>query len=119
MLQRGIGDSSIDEARAVAEEALGTVRERGGSLLDGALLRVGERLVRSGCIERPEEVQWLDLQETREALTSRLDRRQLVATRQAEEARQVPTSGPEQVGPALPPDAPRMYMLRDILDLID
>jgi hypothetical protein len=119
MLRHGVGTSSIDDAVAVSEEALGIIRQRGTVLFEQALFRVGERIARSGSIDKPEDVQWLDLLETREALTAGLDKRQVVAARRADAAHQMTTSGPEAVGPALPPDAPRMYMLRDILDLID
>jgi hypothetical protein len=118
MLQHGIGGSSIDEAMAVSEEALALIGLRGGELIDAALHRVGERLARDGRLADPADIQWLDQLEVRDALVGGQPGAEVAATRKAQAASTSSVSGPDSVGPALPSNAPRMYLLREIITLI-
>lgn len=118
LLEQGVGETPADEAMAVVHEALTLVRDRGTEILDRALLRVGERLVLAGSLVAPEDVHWLDYEQVREALGRGGMQHQTVAAAQNQAARATGASVPETIGPALPPDAPRMYLIREILALL-
>jgi hypothetical protein len=118
MLRARGGDSPIDDAIAVLSDARALVVQQGAAELDGAILRIGERLVRSGRLAATDDVYWLDIDEAQTALAGGGDQRGLVEDRRAEAARRPETAAPETIGPPLPPDAPRMYLLREILALI-
>src|SRR5687767_7329549 len=116
-LLRARGDDfPRDDAAAVIGAARDAVVLRGGSELDSAIQRVGERLVKRGLVDSPDDVYWLELDEVSSALDKGGDQRTMAAARRAgwDPARPVPDTR----GPTLPPDAPRMYLLREILDLL-
>ena len=98
---------------------LALVGRQGGELIAAALMGVGQRLVRNNSIERAEDVFWLEWLEVRESLRSPTDRRVLVAERKREAVSDLQVAVPEVMGPALAPDAPRMYMLKEVLQLLD
>ena len=66
----------------------------------------------------PSWLEWLWL-EARELLRSPADRRALAAQRKLEIGEHVSVMMPDTLGPALPADAPRMYLLREVLQLLD
>lgn len=117
MMQRESAAPPSEEATAVLEEARRLVRTRGTRLVRAALVRVGQRLAEAGRIEAPEEVWWLDLREVREALVEQKEYRATVAERRHRAAR--PRRVREAtIGPPLPSDAPRMYLLKEVLALL-
>jgi len=117
MLQTGVGETPIAEALAVVQEMRHLVVGRGTAELDAAVGRVADRLVAKGCIAAPSDVQWMEISEVRDALEHGGDRRGLVAERPAAAA--VPAAAaPPVTGPPLPPDAPHMYLVREVLALI-
>jgi hypothetical protein len=118
MLEHGGGPAVSQDARAVVDEALGLIRDRGAELLAGALTRVGEQLVQVGAVDRAEDVSWLEYQEVRDALRDGRDCRSLAARRSIEFQPGESQKGPETIGPALPSDAPRMHLLREVLALV-
>ncbi len=118
MLEHGIGETPVAEAQEVSREALEAIRGRGARLLDEGIKRVGRRLAHAGRIEASDDIRWLDLSEVRDALDRGDDYRPVVTQRKAEEAKGPRIPGPELVGPPLPPDSPRMYLVREILSLI-
>ena len=83
------------------------------------MTRIGERLVEANVIDRVEDVFWLEWAEVFQSLELSSDRRERVAERAKQAARDVNLPAPETIGPALPPDAPRMYLLAEILQLLD
>jgi len=116
MLQAGLGPGDAGEARAVCIEARALIHDRGTPLVRAALERVGARLARAGCIDRPEDVDLLEYPEVMSALETGADARPIVNQRKAA-ASHAGAPGPDDLGPDLPPDAPRMYLLRDVLAL--
>ena len=118
MLQTGVGETPMAEALAVVQEMRDLVVGRGTAELRAAVGRVADRLVAKGCIAAPDDIDWLDLGEVREALQHGGDRRALVAERQAVAAAPAATDAPPTIGPPLLPDAPHMYLVREVLALI-
>jgi hypothetical protein len=97
-------------------EVLDLVANRGGGLFQTAIERVGQRLTDDGCIDAPDDVNWLEWMELRDALVHPTRRQSLVAERMAEAERPA-VSEPLMIGPTLPSDAPRMYLIREVLQL--
>jgi hypothetical protein len=62
---------------------------------------------------------WLAWAEILQSLESSSDRRAPVAERALQAAREVNLAAPEMIGPPLPQDAPRMYLLGEILQMLD
>ena len=122
LLQRNASEFGT-EIRLLAEnlmrQALEVVADRGKTLIRLAAARMGERLVEANVIDKAEEFFWLEWSEILELLQSRQDRRALVVERQAQAARDADSPSPAILGPSLPPDAPRMYLIGEILKLLD
>jgi hypothetical protein len=122
LLQRN-ADEFVTEIGSLAEnltrQALEAVADRGKTLIRLVAARIGERLVEAKVIDKAEEVFWLEWTEILELLQSRKDRRPLVDERQAQAARDADSPSPSILGPSLPPDAPRMYLIGEILKLLD
>lgn len=122
--QRG-GDSAAvqslvraaDDGVAATREALGLVR-RGRTILLSALHEVGGRLTGAGFIDDPEDIFWLQWMEVRQTLQNGGDRRALVTQRKADASRSGRSPTPALIGPPLPPDAPRMYLIPEVLRLL-
>jgi hypothetical protein len=119
LLKEGIGETVAEDASAVLREARSLVIERGTAAYDGSIGRVAERLVQAGTIAKPEDVTWLEYGEVRDALAHGGAHQAAVEKRRAEHAaRPTGPRGPEPLGPPLPPNAPRMYLIREVLALI-
>ena len=118
LLKHGVGETPPEEAEAVVAEALGLIQEQGAVALERALLHVGERLVESGAIDVPANVYWLDYDAVRRTLGTVTSQQDAVQAAKALAARSPGLSGPDTVGFALPSDAPRMYLIREILAVI-
>jgi len=118
MLQTGVGETPIAEALAVVQEMRDLVVGLGTAELDAAVGRVAGRLVANGCIAAPNDVDWLEISEMRDALQHGGDRRGFIAERQAAAAVPPAAESPPTIGPPLPPDAPHMYLVREVLTLI-
>lgn len=122
LLQANVGEFGPEVAGLAANltrQGLEGVADRGRALVAIALGRVGERLVEANVIEKADDVFWLEWQEVRDLLQIGQDRRALLAARKAEAARLSQLAAPETIGPELPPDAPRMYLIHEILKLLD
>lgn len=130
MLQRRLAEvapTSVDRAplaavaedgEAVLREALALVRAQGAALLDSVVARVAQRLVEMGRLATPEEARWLEWPEMRQALAGAGDWRARAMERSATAALAVPGPSPETIGPPLAPEAPRMYLLREVVELL-
>lgn len=117
-LLRARGDPfPVDDARLVLAEVRELVLRRGSAELTGAVERIGERLVRRGSLATPEDVYWLTLDEVQAAFRQGGDQRCPVELRRAT-AVQAGAVAPEVIGPPLPPDAPRISLLRQVLSLL-
>jgi hypothetical protein len=90
---------------------------RGGATFGAALDRTGALLARAGCIDAPEDIAWLEYAEVRVALGHGGAYQATLSARRSE-ANLAKEVGPARVGPPLPPDAPRMYLVREVFDLI-
>jgi hypothetical protein len=122
LLQRNAGEFGAEIgmlAEDLTRQALGLVADRGKTLIRSAAARIGECLVAADVIDKAEEVFWLEWPEILELLQSRQDRRALVVERQAQAASAPDSPSPAILGPSLPPDAPRMYLIGEILKLLD
>ena len=122
LLQANVGEFGPEIAGlavGLTREALASIAAHGRALIATALARVGERLVEANVIEKADDVFWLEWDEVRDLLQTGQNRRALLAARKAEAARLSQLAAPETIGPELPPDAPRMYLIREILELLD
>jgi hypothetical protein len=121
MLQQQQGTADNDERVRESESVLREAHEclrRGEALLLSAVDQIGSRLERARCLDQEDDVYWLEWKEVRAALVQPSDLRNLVEDRQ-DVARQARSrSGPATLGPELPPDAPRMYLVREVLALL-
>jgi hypothetical protein len=116
MLQAGIGDTPPDDAMAVVQEVRDLVIDQGTARFDAAIGRIAERLSRAGCLDTQDDVYWLEYGELADALSSDPPLQATVTARRA--AVQSPVAErPVTIGPPLPPDAPRMYLFREVLAL--
>jgi len=118
MLRRGIGETPVAEAEEVSREALEVIQQKGGDLLDEAVDRLGQRLVNNQRLEDTAHINLLELGEIREGLDPGHDYRPEILKRRSERVIFQARPAPEMVGPELPADAPRMYLLRDVIALI-
>jgi hypothetical protein len=105
-----------EAAAEVVRGALGLVRDDGGAEFSGANERIGTWLAQSGLLGEPEDVAWLEWDEVRQALREGASRRGLVEARRAG-ATSRPAESPATIGPDLAKDAPRMYLVGEILAL--
>ena len=113
------GAPIVESAGKLTKEALELVAQSGGELVANVLKNVGQRLVEDNVIDQAEDVFWLDWLEAREFLQSAAGRRPLVAQRKREIGENISVMMPDTLGPALPADAPRMYLLKEVLQLLD
>ncbi len=108
---------TAENAAAVTKEALGVV-EHGKTILLSALREVGRRLTEGASIRKPEDIFWLQWMEVRHTLENGGDVEAIVVKRKAESAQLGRSTPPSTLGPPLPPDAPRMYLIREVFDLL-
>ena len=122
LLQQNVdefGAAIVETAQQLTREAVASVAERGGELVALALMKAGQRLADAHAIDQPEDVFWLEWTEVRELLRSAEDRRTLIAQRQKAAGQDYSVTMPQAIGPVLPADAPRMYLLPEVLRLLD
>jgi hypothetical protein len=122
LLQQRVGEVGREIgvlAEDLTRQALDLVADRGKGLIRLALNRVGERLVKAEVIDKAEDIFWIEWMEICELLQSSKDQRARVAERENQAARDADAPAPAILGPSLPPDAPRMYLLSEILKLLD
>ncbi len=122
LLQRNAGEFRTEIgmlAEDLTRQALGLVADRGKTLIRSAAARIGECLIAADVINKADDVFWLEWTEILELLQSRQDRRALVVEREAQAVRDADSPSPAILGPSLPPDAPRMYLIGEILKLLD
>src|SRR4030095_15429873 len=103
----------------LTRQALDLVADRGKELIHRALNRAGERTVQASVIKKAEDFFWLEWIDICELLQTSKDQRARVAERQNQAARDADAPAPAILGPSLPPNAPRMYLLGEILQLLD
>ena len=118
----GQGEVPAEDApgvRAVVEAAREAVGVRGGGLVTAALERVGTHMAAAGSIESAADVHWLEWDEVRSAIEGRTDCRGVVEERRRASAAPAGRGEPAPfIGPELPADAPRMYLVRETMALI-
>jgi len=122
LLRQNAGELDSDIgvlAEHLVRSALAMVRERGKALVNLALAGAGERLAQVGVIENCADVFWLEWGEVCDLLQSLADRRGIVAQRKLESEWDAAEGAAASLGPRLPPDAPRMYLIPEILRLLD
>jgi hypothetical protein len=113
------GQDIADLGRELTRQGLELVAVQGKALLCSALTRAGECLVGADVIDRAEDVYHLEWKEMIASLEEPQNRRELIAARLAQAARDARAPAPENLGPVLMADAPRMYLIGEILDLLD
>jgi hypothetical protein len=122
LLQQRVGEVGREIgvlAEDLTRQALDLVADRGKGLIRLALNRVGERLVKAEVIDKAEDIFWIEWMEICELLQSSKDQRARVEESKNQAARDAEAPAPAILGPSLPPDAPRMYLLSEILKLLD
>ena len=116
------GDVSEEDApavRKVVQAARDAVAVRGGELMTAALERVGAYMVGAGSLGEPADLHWLEWGEVRHALELRTDCRGVVEGRKQASAALADQGALEPfIGPELPADAPRMFLVRETMALI-
>jgi hypothetical protein len=106
-------------AGKVSMEAMALTGRRGGELITAALIKAGERLAQANAIAKAEDVFWLEWTELRDLLRCSENRRELIGQRQRAAASDSNVAAVDSLGPPLAADAPRMYLLREVLQLLD
>ena len=122
LLRQNAGELGSDIgvlAENLTRSVLAMVAESGKALISRALARGGERLAQVGAIENGADVFWLEWEEVCDRLQSPVDCRGLVAHRKLASERDAAEVAATNMGPRLPPDAPRMYLIPEILRLLD
>jgi len=122
LLRQNAGELGSDIgvlAENLVRSALAMVRERGKALVNRALAGAGERLARDSVIESPADVHWLEWGEVCDLLNSPGDRNALIVQRKLASEREAALMPAATLGPKLPPDAPRMYLIPEVLRLLD
>lgn len=118
LAQDGIGDTLPADAMEVLKDARDVVIARGTTVFDAAIRRVGERLAQAGSIDTLADITWLEYTEVRDALDHGGKHQEAVQQRRTEHEQRTGPLGPDTVGPSLPPDAPRMYLVHEVLGLL-
>ena len=108
---------AAEDAAAVTKEALGAV-EHGKTILLSALQEVGGRLTGSGLLNIAEDIYWLQWMEVRNTLENGGNLEGIVEKRKSEAVQLGQPSPPSTLGPPLPDEAPRMYLIREVFDLL-
>ncbi len=108
---------AAEEATAVTKEALGAV-EHGQTILLSALQEVGGRLTGSGPLKEAKDIFWLQWMEVRNTLDNGGNLETIVEKRKSEAAHLGQSSPPSSLGPPLADEAPRMYLIREVFDLL-
>ena len=122
LLQQDVAEFSpavVETAQRLSASVMTLVAEQGGELSAAALLNIGQRLTDAGVIARAEDVFWLDWQEAVALLTNGENCSAVVAERKRGRGLDYSVTMPDGIGPELAADAPRMYLLTDILRLLD
>ncbi|MCH8198873.1 MAG: hypothetical protein IIA54_02235 [Chloroflexi bacterium] len=119
-LQRGEApEEDAPGIRAVVQAAREAVAVRGGELMTAALERVGASMVDAGSLDGPADLHWLEWGEVRDAFEQRTDCRGVVAERKRASATPTDHGALEpSIGPELPADSPRMFLVRETMALI-
>jgi hypothetical protein len=118
LLEQGVGQTPRDEALAVVEEVRELVVRQGSMIFEAALERIVRRLAARGSLKAPDDIRWLGYDEVRGTLRTGGSYAPIVAERRSAANATAVEEPPAWIGPPLPSDAPRMYLLRDVLDLI-
>jgi hypothetical protein len=115
LLQR---EGKADAATAdVVREAL-ALADEGEGLFDMALLRSATTLVSNGSLAAADDAYWLEWSELCDAIEQGKRVELPIEQRRAHGLRAARRGPSPVVGPALPPDAPRMFLVREILALV-
>ena len=113
------GQDICDLGKELTRQALELVAVQGKALIFSVMTRAGECLVGTDVIDRADDVYYLEWKEVIALLKEHQNRRALVTERRVQAARDVELPAPENLGPALASGAPRMYLISEILELLD
>lgn len=94
------------------------VLQQGDALIASAIDQIGRRLEKARSLGGEDDIYWLEWMEVRETLEHPTDRFALIAQRKAVAAQDRNADAPASIGPELPPDAPRMHLVREVLALL-
>jgi hypothetical protein len=118
-LKTGLSDARSGEALQAVEEVRDVVIREGTRVFDAAIERVGNMLVRAGCLDAADDVLWLDFEEVSTALESGAGAYQeTVARRKTVAAPADKAQGPATVGAPLDRNDRRLFLLPEIFDLL-
>jgi hypothetical protein len=110
--------TAVEDGLAVVQDALALVRDEGRARLDAFVEQTAKRLVETGTLAGPADIQWLEWHEVRQALTTPGDWKARAAARRTETSTLTTGSVPEEIGPPLSPNALHMHLVREVVDLL-
>jgi len=122
LLEQNVAQLNAETAAGagkISKEAMALIGRRGGELITIALIKAGERLAQADAIAKAEDVFWLEWSELRDLLRCNENRRELIGQRQRAASSDSNVAAVDSLGPPLAADAPRMYLLREVLQLLD
>ena len=122
LLEQNVAQLNAETAASagkISKEAMALTGRRGGELITTALIKAGERLAQADAIAKAEDVFWLEWSELRDLLRCNENRRELIGQRQRAASTDSNVAAVDSLGPPLAADAPRMYLLREVLQLLD
>jgi hypothetical protein len=122
LLKQNVAQLNADTAASagkISKEAMALTGRRGGELITTALIKAGERLAQANAIAKAEDVFWLEWTELPDLLRCSENRRELIGQRQRSASTDANVGAVDSLGPPLAADAPRMYLLREVLQLLD
>lgn len=113
------GQNIAELGKELTRQALDRVAVRGKALIFLAVMRAGECLVEADAVDQADDIFYLEWKELIALLKLPQNRRALIAERRAEAARNAELRVPDHLGPALEPGASRMYLISEVLELLD
>ena len=118
LAQGEVPEEDAPGVRVAVQAAYDAVAVRGGELMTAALERVGAHLVSAGSIDGPADLAWLEWDDVRDAVEGGTDCRGAVAEHKRASATPAGPDAPAPfIGPELPDDAPRMFLIRETMAL--
>lgn len=118
LLKIGVGEAAYDQALLAVEEVRDVVIREGQEVFNAAIERVGDALVRGGCLDAADDVLWLQFDEVSAALERREGAYQETAAKRKFAAAADKGQGPMTVGARLDLNDRRLFLLPEIFDLL-
>lgn len=119
LLNVGIGEAPAAEAQEAVEGVREVVVRQGTEVFNAAIERLGQELVRSGYLDAPEEILWLEFDEVSAAAEKGQGAyRETAKERKSHAAATGQGEGPASIGPPLDHNDRRLFLLPEVFDLL-